>query len=117
MVLMSRMQQRTPTHLLGRVMSIAMLAGSGLVPVSQLLAGAAARNNLSLLFYGAGAGILAVACWTLTHPALKALVLEFSAPSPASICRLKRWSPTSTSCCSAWAAGPSWAAIGSGRRS
>ena len=60
-VMMTLVQRTTPTAMLGRVMSVVMLAMLGLTPVSQALAGAIIKLGPDVLFVGCGAGMLAVA--------------------------------------------------------
>jgi MFS family permease len=69
------MQTRTPKEMLGRLMSMVMLAGSGLVPISQAISGAVSKWDLNIMFYSAGALILLLAFWAAIQPGLK----EFSA--------------------------------------
>ena len=60
------LQARTPRRMLGRVMSLLMIATVGLGPVSNVLAGALIKLSLEWVFVGAGALIallcLAVGC-------------------------------------------------------
>ena len=69
--LMTALQRQTPREMLGRVMSIVMLAGVGLVPVSQALAGWLLKLSLTGVFVGAGALVLLTAVWLAFQPALK----------------------------------------------
>jgi len=80
-VIFTWIQQRTPKEMLGRVMSMMMLASMGLVPLSQMLAGAISRWNLTLLFASAGGLILLTALWAVLQPALKSLSNEMAASS------------------------------------
>lgn len=64
-VLMSSVQRMTHERFLGRVMSLIMLAGFGLMPISQALAGVLVRISPTTLFLGAGAGLGALALMTL----------------------------------------------------
>jgi MFS family permease len=68
--LITSMQRQTPKAMLGRVMSLVMLAGVGLVPVSQALTGALLKLTISGVFAGAGVLILATAVWLAFHPSL-----------------------------------------------
>lgn len=70
-ILFTSIQTRSPETMLGRIMSLLMLASSGLVPISQALAGLVITWNLSLLFVLAGGFIVLVACWTALQPALR----------------------------------------------
>jgi len=62
-VLTTWLQQRTPAHLMGRMMSLMVLAVVGLIPVSQLLVGAMLELSTQFPFLVAGVLILAVAVW------------------------------------------------------
>jgi hypothetical protein len=57
---MSTLQRMTPETMLGRVMSMLMLAMIGLMPLSQAFAGAAIRLGPAALFVPAGAGLAAL---------------------------------------------------------
>ena len=68
-ILLTWIQTRTPKTMLGRIMSLLMLASAGLVPVSQAISGAVGTWNLTLLFLLAGSfqwNIHAGSC--LLHP-------------------------------------------------
>jgi len=65
------MQTNTPKDMLGRMMSMVMLAGNGLVPISQAISGAVIKWNLEALFVSAGALIMLVALWAAMQPGLK----------------------------------------------
>jgi MFS family permease len=60
-VMITVVQRLTPTAMLGRVMSLVMLAMLGVTPLSQALAGAVVKLGPAVLFVGCGAGMLAVA--------------------------------------------------------
>ena len=64
------MQTNTPKAMLGRMMSMVMLAGSGLVPISQALSGAVIKWSLETLFVAAGLLIVLVAVWVARQPGL-----------------------------------------------
>lgn len=64
------MQTNTPKAMLGRMMSMVMLAGSGLVPISQALSGAIIKWSLETLFVAAGLLIVLVAVWVARQPGL-----------------------------------------------
>lgn len=66
-------QQRTPREMLGRVMSMVMLASMGLAPLSQTLAGAILRWDVTGLFALTGGLILLLAIWSAFQPGLRAL--------------------------------------------
>jgi MFS family permease len=58
------LQQRTPPHMVGRVMSLILFANVGLVPVSQALSGLFIKLSLEGLFIGAGLLMIVLAAWT-----------------------------------------------------
>jgi MFS family permease len=58
--LMSTLQRHTPEAMLGRVMSLVMLAMVGLAPLSQAVTGAALKLGAVPVFASAGAGIAAL---------------------------------------------------------
>jgi MFS family permease len=70
-ILFTSIQTRAPKAMLGRIMSLLMLASAGLVPVSQALSGVIIAWNLSLLFALAGGLIVLVTAWTAFQPALR----------------------------------------------
>jgi hypothetical protein len=72
-LLFTWMQTRTPKEMLGRMMSMLMFASTGLVPVSQAIAGAVSKWNLTLLFVLAGGLVLLVTLWAVFQPELKKL--------------------------------------------
>jgi MFS family permease len=76
LVLFTWVQQHTPPAMLGRVMSILMLAGTGLGPFSQALAGALSKWSLTGLFALSGGLMLLVALWLALNPDLKTLSEE-----------------------------------------
>jgi MFS family permease len=67
-LLITSLQRRTPSEMLGRVMSMIFLANVGLVPVSQALSGVILKYNLSALFIGAGVLILVSCVWAALNP-------------------------------------------------
>ena len=56
-------QQQSPRHMLGRVMSLLMLANLGLGPLSQAVAGGLIKIILQGVFIGAGALIILAGVW------------------------------------------------------
>jgi uncharacterized protein (DUF58 family) len=56
-----------PAEMLGRVMSLIMLAIVGLAPISQAISGAVIRISPQVLFGAAGIGFVLVAVWTATQ--------------------------------------------------
>ena len=69
--LMTALQRQTPKEMLGRIMSMVMLAGVGLVPISQALTGGLLKLSLAGVFLGAGLLVLSTALWLALQPALK----------------------------------------------
>jgi MFS family permease len=76
--LMTFLQRQTPKEMLGRVMSLVMLAGVGLVPISQALSGALIKLSLAGVFVGAGILILMVAVWLALQPAMHSIDQMFA---------------------------------------
>jgi len=70
-LLFTWMQTRTPKDMLGRMMSMVMLAGTGLVPISQAISGAVIKWSITALFASAGVLILVVTVFASFHPGLK----------------------------------------------
>jgi MFS family permease len=66
-VAMTALQRMAPKEMLGRVMSLIMLAMVGLAPISQAISGAVIRISPEVLFGGAGVGFLIVAIWAATQ--------------------------------------------------
>jgi MFS family permease len=60
--LLAWFQQRVDRPMLGRVMSVLMFAGLGLMPLSLAAAGVAVQWSLRGMFGGAGIAVLVVAC-------------------------------------------------------
>jgi MFS family permease len=70
-LMMTWMQTRTPKAMLGRMMSLLMLSSIGLTPISQAVAGALSKWNLTMLFALPGTLMLLVTIWVAFHPYLK----------------------------------------------
>ena len=70
-LLMTWMQTRTPKEMLGRMMALLMLSGTGLMPISQAIAGALSKWNLTMLFAIPGILVLLMTVWMAFHPDLK----------------------------------------------
>jgi MFS family permease len=81
LVLITWIQQSTPKDMLGRVMSMVLLASMGLVPFSQAIAGAVSKWNLTGMFALAGALMLLVALWLGLNPGLKELSRQMLDPT------------------------------------
>ncbi|MBN2386981.1 MAG: MFS transporter [Anaerolineales bacterium] len=83
LVIFTWIQQRTPKEMLGRMMSMLLFAGNGLVPFSMILTGLLLKNwTLTGLFALAGGLILLTTVWAVLQPALMTLSHEVVA-SPA----------------------------------
>lgn len=78
-VLFTLLQKRTPPEMMGRIISLFVLAGVGLVPVSQAVSGLVVNTSLDGLFVGAGALMLLVAAWTTLSPTLNVMVAQVQA--------------------------------------
>jgi len=68
-------QARIPSRLMGRVMSLMMVGSMGMVPVSQLLAGAAVQVSLDAMLIVAGTGLAVLALASLLSPTVRGLGL------------------------------------------
>lgn len=76
-------QTRTPRDMLGRTMSLLLLASAGLLPVSQAVAGVLAKWSLPGLFAAAGCLILLCTLWTAMQPGLRVLSERWMAEAEA----------------------------------
>ena len=65
------MQTRVPKEMLGRMMALMMLSSTGLMPISQAVAGVLSKWNLTLSFAIPGGLVLLVTVWMSFHPGLK----------------------------------------------
>jgi MFS family permease len=72
-LIITGLQQNTPQEMLGRLMSIVVLAGIGLIPLSQAISGAILRWNVPALFLGAG-GLLFICAVYLLKPSVSAML-------------------------------------------
>jgi hypothetical protein len=72
-MLITALQRSTPREMLGRVMSMVLLANLGLMPLSQAIAGAVLRWNVPLLFLTAG-GLMALCAIYLALPGVGSLL-------------------------------------------
>lgn len=70
------LQRRTPSALLGRIMSLILFANVGLAPLSQALSGALSRYSVNALFVGAGMAMWGVAAWLAMQPFVRTLDRE-----------------------------------------
>ncbi|HZD44425.1 MAG TPA: MFS transporter, partial [Methanomicrobiales archaeon] len=62
-VLLTLLQKNTPPEMLGRLMSLVIIASMGLVPVSQALAGFALNLSFEGVFAGCGILLVLIAVW------------------------------------------------------
>lgn len=60
-------QTRSDPHMLGRVMSVVMLCGFGLTPLSYVITGALVKVNLTLMFVANGVFLLIAAAFCLSR--------------------------------------------------
>lgn len=72
-ILFTWVQTQTPKEMLGRVMSLVMLSSIGLQPISQAIAGALSRWDLTYAFAIPGALVLLLTFWMALQPDLKVL--------------------------------------------
>ncbi len=70
-ILMTWMQTRAPREMLGRMMALLMFASTGLMPISQAIAGVLSKWNLTMLFVIPGVLVLLLTAWMAFHPDLK----------------------------------------------
>jgi MFS family permease len=90
-VMTTWLQQRTPEQLMGRTMSLLMMAVVGVIPVSMLLVGVTMSFSIQATFVGAGVLILAVAIAAsstsaLQQPGQKPLVIMAIRPLVDAAC-------------------------------
>ncbi len=69
-LLFTWIQARTPKEMLGRIMSLIALSGTGLAPISQAITGVISRWDLTLAFTIPGVLVLLVAIWMALQPEL-----------------------------------------------
>jgi MFS family permease len=84
-ILMTTLQRVTPAAMLGRVMSMVMLAMLGVQPLSTAVAGVVISRSAHVLFVGCGTGVLVVAgiAWAFRRSwSLEALETESEPGSP-----------------------------------
>jgi hypothetical protein len=66
-LVMTGMQRLAPEAMMGRVMSLMVLAMVGLAPISQAAAGLLVKSSIGLLFGSAGGGLLLIAVFVFTQ--------------------------------------------------
>jgi MFS family permease len=74
-VLVTLLQKSTPPEMMGRVMSLVMIAGMGLVPVSQAVSGFVLKVSFGGVFAGCGVLIVLIAATSLLSKDVKDLGL------------------------------------------
>ena len=72
-ILVPWMQMRTDPSMLGRVMSMFMLASLGLTPLSYVAAGWLAGISYTLVFFIGGAIVLSTAAFALLNPTIRTI--------------------------------------------
>ena len=70
-LLMTWMQTHAPKEMLGRMMALLMLSSTGLMPISQAIAGALSKWNLTMVFAIPGILVLLTTLWMVFHSNLK----------------------------------------------
>ena len=78
-MLFTWMQTRMPKEMLGRMMSMLILSGMGLVPISQAISGAVRKWSLTNLFVIAGGLNLLIPTWAVFQPGSEALKSRLAA--------------------------------------
>ena len=71
LTLFTWMQTRTPKEMLGRVMSMVTLSGTGLIPISQAISGAVSKSGLNNLFISAAELLFLLTIWSAFQPGIK----------------------------------------------
>lgn len=78
-VLVTLLQKNTPPEMLGRLMSLVIVASAGLVPVSQALAGFALKASIEGVFIGCGLLIVLIALMSALSRDVRDFGLEWGA--------------------------------------
>ncbi len=81
-ILITGLQRNTPKEMLGRLMSMVLLANLGLVPLSQAISGAMLRLDIPVLFLAAGGMLLACAIYLCVPGVNTLLSTRFLSDSP-----------------------------------
>ena len=76
------LQSRTPQRMLGRVMSMLMVAAVGLSPVSNAVSGALIRFSLGWVFAGSGAALAIIGLIALTRREIRNITMPESDVPP-----------------------------------
>jgi membrane associated rhomboid family serine protease len=80
-IIVTYFQRTTPPALLGRMMSLFMIAMFAVMPLSQALSGALVRVGVEALFLGAAGGMLAACALAATRPEIRRLGEPRRAPA------------------------------------
>ncbi|MCB1516000.1 MAG: MFS transporter [Hyphomicrobiaceae bacterium] len=80
-VLISAIQANTPKAMLGRIMGLLMFSSSGVIPVSQAVAGAASRTDVGLMLVSAASLMILFAGAALVSGSLAAIGKTIAAPA------------------------------------
>jgi MFS family permease len=78
-ILITWMQTHTPKAMLGRMMALMILSGTGLAPISEAISGAISKWNLTLAFAIPGVLVLLVTIWMAFNPDLKGFSTNLTA--------------------------------------
>ena len=81
-LLITSLQRNAPKEMLGRLMSIVLLAGIVLMPLSQAVSGAILRWNVAILFLSSG-GLLVLCALYLLKPGLSNLIISHMVDNPS----------------------------------
>ena len=84
-LLITGLQRNTPKEMLGRLMSMVLLANLGLVPLSQAISGAMLRLDIPVLFLVAGGMLLACAVYLCVPGVNSLLTSRFFTEIPESV--------------------------------
>lgn len=82
-IMITWIQTRVPKEMLGRMMSMLMLSGTGLAPISQAAAGALSKVDLTLLFVVPGVLMVLVTVVMVINPEFKRFATSFAAVQTA----------------------------------
>ena len=86
-LLITGLQRSTPREMLGRLMSMVLLANLGLIPLSQAIAGAMMRWNIPALFWAAGGMLLACSAY-LAVPGVGSLLSARFLGEPSGVAQI-----------------------------
>ncbi len=84
-LLITGLQRNTPKEMLGRLMSMILLANLGLMPLSQAIAGAMLRWDIPILFLTASGMLLACAVYLCVPNVNSLLTARFLSETPESV--------------------------------